>query len=174
MRFATDLEQYSDNPVIAQTMNAIQRQAAQQNPIYFKTTTADISQEVIAQLVAELQLKQQVPTNGQQQYGGYPYAWLLHPRLHQKFVEFWVLPSSCCSLCIQRACECKQSSCIGLIVFDHNWFHLCEWTRPAAIGCDWRASSVLTTAESFCAWKWLAIWPRPTLSSCLRIRLPTV
>ena len=55
-------------------MNAIQRQAAQQNPIDFKTTTADISQEEIAQLVAELQLKQQVPTNGQQQYGGYPYS----------------------------------------------------------------------------------------------------
>lgn len=74
MRFATDLEQYSDNPVIAETMNAIQRQATQQNPIDFKATTADISQEEIAQLVAELQLKQQAPTNGQQQYGGYPYA----------------------------------------------------------------------------------------------------
>ena len=74
MRFATDLEQYSNNPVIAQTMNAIQRQAAQQNPIDFKASTAEISQEEIAQLVAELQLKQQVPTTGQQQYGGYPYA----------------------------------------------------------------------------------------------------
>ena len=62
MRFATDLEQYSDNPVIAQTMNAIQRQAAQQNPIDFKATTAEISQEEIAQLVAELQMKQQAPT----------------------------------------------------------------------------------------------------------------
>ena len=74
MRSATDLEQYSNNPVIAQTMNAIQRQAAQQNPIDFKASTAEISQEEIAQLVAELQLKQQVPTIGQQQYGGYPYA----------------------------------------------------------------------------------------------------
>ena len=74
MRFATDLEQYSNNPVIAQTMDAIQRQAAQQNPIDFKASTAEISQEEIAQLVAELQLKQQVPTNGQQQYVGYPYA----------------------------------------------------------------------------------------------------
>lgn len=74
MRFATDLEQYSNNPVIAQTMNAIQRQAAQQNPIDFKASTAEISQEEIAQLVAELQLKQQVPTIGQQQYVGYPYA----------------------------------------------------------------------------------------------------
>ena len=74
MRFATDLEQYRNNPVIAQTMNAIQRQAAQQNPIDFKASTAESSQEEIAQLVAELQLKQYVPTIGQQQYGGYPYA----------------------------------------------------------------------------------------------------
>ena len=74
MCFATDLEQYSNNPVIAQTMNAIQRQAAQQNPIDFKATTAEISQEEIAQLVAELQLKQQVPTLGQQRHSGYPYA----------------------------------------------------------------------------------------------------
>ena len=43
MRFATDLEQYRNNPVIAQTMNAIQRQAAQQNPIDFKASTAESS-----------------------------------------------------------------------------------------------------------------------------------
>ena len=43
MRFTTNLEQYSDNPVIAQKINAIQRQAAQQNPIDFKATTAEIS-----------------------------------------------------------------------------------------------------------------------------------
>ena len=43
MRFTTNAQQYSEYPVIAQTINAIQRQAAQQNPIDFKATTAEIS-----------------------------------------------------------------------------------------------------------------------------------
>lgn len=33
MRFATDLEQYSDNPVIAQTMDAIRRQSMATPPV---------------------------------------------------------------------------------------------------------------------------------------------
>ena len=72
-RMCGDIQNIQDESV-AEAVGIIRRKAVEQNPRDFESSTAGISQEEINQLVAELQLKQQVPTIGQQQYGGYPYA----------------------------------------------------------------------------------------------------
>ena len=74
-RMCGDIQLVNDGGAVDRSVDIIRRKSDEQNPADFAaSSTAGVSQEEINQLIAELQLKQQVPMGNQQGYGIYPYA----------------------------------------------------------------------------------------------------
>lgn len=74
-RMAGDIQLIQDGGPVDAAVTSIRRKANQQNPADFATSTsAGVSQEDINQLLADLQMKQVVPSVNQQGYGIYPFA----------------------------------------------------------------------------------------------------
>ena len=74
-RMCGDIQRVQDGGPVDAAVASIRRKSDQQNPADFAASSvAGVSQEEINQLIAELQLKQQVPMGNQQGYGIYPYS----------------------------------------------------------------------------------------------------
>ena len=74
-RMCGDIQLINYGGAVDKSVDIIRRKSDQQNPKDFEATApAGVSQEDINQLIAKLQLKQQVPMGNQEGYGLYPYA----------------------------------------------------------------------------------------------------
>ena len=74
-RMCGDIQMIQGNGAVDKSVEAIRRKSNQQNPRDFEASAvAGVSQEAINQVLAELQMKQQIPMGNEQGYGTYPYA----------------------------------------------------------------------------------------------------
>lgn len=74
-RMCGDIQLVNDGGAVDKSVDIIRRKSNQQNPTDFEASSvAGVSQEEINQMLAELQMKQQVPMGNEQGYGVYPYA----------------------------------------------------------------------------------------------------
>ena len=75
-RMCGDIQLVNDGGAVDKSVEMIRRKSDEQNPADFaaSSSSAGVSQEEINQLIAELQMKQQIAMGNQQGYGVYPYA----------------------------------------------------------------------------------------------------